>query len=203
MQKQLILLISLFIFATPGLVTCQEMNDSLDQQEMMALYMELAQPGEEHDLMEKLTGEWQVDMTFWMEPGGGPISSTGTAVNEMILGGRFLQMKGEGEVIGVPSENLNIVGFDRRFEVYTIVGFDTWGTYFITARGTYDEATESITMYGEDADPIMGITQKYDIVIKFVSDDKYITRIFFKDDFHTQGKGDFKMVETVSCRIDE
>jgi hypothetical protein len=50
-------------------------------------------------------------------------------------------------------------------------------------------------MSGEDVDPALGHTQKYDFVTRIISPTKYITEIVFKDPEHTKGRGDFKMAE--------
>lgn len=203
MKKTAVLSVLTCLVITSGTTLGQEMTDTLNQQDMMALYMELAKPGEEHKLLGKMAGTWEVEISYWTEPGANPMVTTATSVNEMILGGRFLKMHSEGEVMGLKSEGLNIMGFDRRHEVYTIVGYDTWGTYYITAEGTYDDDSGTISMYGEDDDPVMGFTQKYDMNIKFVSDDEIITEIIFKDKINAKGQDEFKMLETVSRRVKE
>lgn len=92
----------------------------------------------------------------------------------MILGGRFLLMEsksGEGEMY---TETFNLAGFDRRHKKYTTIGLDTWGTYYVTAAGSYNDTTKTLKMYGEDQDPVMGFTQKYDFInfLYFISQDK-------------------------------
>jgi hypothetical protein len=165
-------------------------------QEMMAL----AQPGPEHKMLEKLVGTWEQTVKFWMKPGAEPSEMKGKSVNKMILGGRFLQSDvtgGEGEM---KMEGLNVMGYDRRHKKFTTVGFDTWGTYYVTAAGPYDEKTKSIVMYGEDEEPTASITQKYDIIVRFVDDDTYINEIVFKDE-RTPDKKEFKMVEVTNTRV--
>ena len=70
------------------------------------------------------------------------------------------------------------------------------------AAGTYDEETKSITMYGEDVDPVMGHTQKYDFVVTFTSDDSWTFEVIFYDEAHTQGADQFKMVEVTYTRAE-
>jgi hypothetical protein len=70
----------------------------------------------------------------------------------------------------------------------------------VTAAGPYDEKTKSIVMYGEDEEPTASITQKYDIIVRFVDDDTYINEIVFKDE-RTPDKKEFKMVEVTNTRV--
>jgi hypothetical protein len=180
----------------------QEMPDSAAQAERMARTMELMQPGDEHKLLEKMAGTWYMAITIWMEPGSEPLTQKGTTKNKMILGGRFLlteSTSGEGFMSG---QSLGIMGFDRRFGHYTSVGYDTYGTYYVTAAGTYDAETKTLTLSGEDYDPVMQGTQVYDFVTRFVSDDQYIASIIFKDEWHTRGGDPFKMVEITYTRAE-
>jgi len=144
-----------------GFSSAQEKMDPEKQQEMMAKYIELAKPGEEHNLLESLAGDWKQEIKTWMQPGAEPMTLKGKATNKMVLGGRFLQTNAKGGEGQFLTENLIIYGYDNRHKKFTVVGFDTWGTYYVTAVGGYDPETKKITMYGEDKDPIMKVTQKY------------------------------------------
>jgi hypothetical protein len=151
-------------------------------------------------MLEKMVGTWDQTVKFWMKPGTEPAEMKGEAVNKMILGGRFLQSNvcgGEGEM---KMEGLNLMGYDRRHKQFTTVGFDTWGTYYVTAAGSYDDKTKSIVMYGEDEEPTAGITQKYDIIVRFIDDDTFISEIVFKDE-RTPDQSEFKMVEVTNKRV--
>ena len=188
--------ISFFIIITGlNFVYGQEISPE-KMQEMMAL----AEPGPEHEILVKMAGTWEQTVKFWMKPGSEPSVMHGKSVNTMILGGRFLQSNvtgGEGEM---KMEGLNLMGYDRRHKKFTTVGFDTWGTYYVTAAGPYDEKTKSIVMYGEDEEPTMGITQKYDIIVQIVDEDTYVTEIVFKD-ARTPDQKEFKMVEVTNKRV--
>jgi hypothetical protein len=189
------------IFIIILLVACssdisQEQQEKQSQEELMATYMELAQPGEEHKLLASLTGTWNMDIKLWMQPGADPMAFPGTCQNKMILGDRFLLSESQGGEGEMYTETHVLIGFDGRHKKFTQVGFDTWGTYYVTATGPYDEKTRTITMYGEDEDPIIGKTQKYDMIIRFINENKYITEVVFKD-FRTPNQEPFKSVEII------
>ena len=188
-------------------VISQEQSENKEiteiMQEVMAQMMELAQPGPEHQLLEKMAGEWKQEYKMWMVPGGEAIVSEGHSVNKMILGGRFLMLSAESEAMGMKSEALTIMGYDRRNEVYTTIGFDSWGTYYVTASGKYDSTINEIRMYGEDVDAKINMVQKYDMVVREISEDKYISEIIFYDSTHTLGAESFKMMEVTSTRVNE
>ncbi len=187
-------MILIVLLASPALHAQEEKPDSLDQQAMMAQYMKLAEPGDEHELLATYVGEWKLSSKYWAKPGAEPINDTGSAVNEMILGGRFLKTKATSGSGMSRMESMSIMGFDQRYDEFTVVGFDTWGTYFVTAAGNRNESG-AIIMSGEDADPVFGFKQVYDIVFRPVSKDEYITEVIFKNKELTGGADSFKMVE--------
>jgi hypothetical protein len=166
----------------------------------MAAEMALAGPAEEHRRLEALAGAWDEEIKVWFRPGATPITIKAKSVNTMILGGRFLKMESKGTMGGMTVEALSIVGFDRRTKKYTQVGYDSTGTYYVTAAGEYDPSQNAILMYGEDFDPIIGGTQKYNFITRFISPTKYVREVVFKDEAHTKGRGDFKAVEITSTK---
>jgi hypothetical protein len=194
MYKQIIISIFLILLGF-SMIHAQELTPE-QWEEMMAL----AQPGPEHKMLEKMVGTWDQTVKLWMKPGAEPSEMKGKSVNKMILGGRFLQSNvtgGEGEM---KMEGLNLMGYDRRHKKFTTVGFDTWGTYYVTGAGPYNEETKSIVMYGEDEEPTAGITQKYDIIVRLIDNDTYITEVVFQDERTTDMK-EFKMVEVTNSRV--
>jgi hypothetical protein len=196
-------LILLVVFLARPSLSAQEMPDSLEmqkQQEMMAEYMQLAQPGEEHQFLAKYAGNWDMEVKFWMTPDTEPMVSAGTGEATMILGGRFLWLETQTGQGMSAMESLWILGFDRRYKEFTAVGMDTFGTYYITAQGTMDRETNVLTLSGTDDDPIAGFTQVYDFVFRFENDDKYVIEMIFKNKEMTGGADSFKMGEITFTR---
>jgi hypothetical protein len=200
-MKLTVLVSTIISIAWLGLnARAQEMPDSAQKAEIMAEYQELAAPGEEHRVLYELAGVWNQAIKYWPESGAEPLVSTGTSVNKSILGGRFLQcnaVSGEGELT---MQSLIILGYDRRHQCYTSVGFDTRGTYYMTAAGHYDDSTKTMTLYGEDDDPISGVIQQYDIIIKMPDKDTYSSEVISKNPPYTISGEPFKVMEIISHR---
>lgn len=175
----------------------QEFPDPPPMEEIMTKYMEMAKPGEEHKILYTLAGSWEHEVRVRMAPGAEPMLFTGEAEFEIVLGGRFVVEKshtGEGDSY---TENLTVIGFDRRTGKYTLVGMDSRGTGYLTAEGDYDPASRTLTYCGENTDPVTGKLEKYEMHMKLLNEDTLITDIVFPE--HMAGKN-FKMVETVSKR---
>jgi hypothetical protein len=71
-------------------------NTTFSQDDAMKAWMEYMTPGKVHENLAKGVGEWKSIIKFWMAPGTEPQISEGSAVSEMILGGRYLQSKHSG-----------------------------------------------------------------------------------------------------------
>jgi len=165
----------------------------------LAAAIDTAKAGPEHELLAELAGEWTIQMKMWMAPGAPPLSHTAQATNEMLLGGRFLQTRTSGEMkfggMSIPVESIGMMGFDRRNGVYTSVGFDTMGTYYVTSSGPLDAETGLITMSGSDHDKQTGITQTYKFVMRVVDEDHYVIDLYFTNPEMTHGQDEFHLVE--------
>lgn len=195
MRPQTVLVPLLLALTAPA--SAQEPANAEQRRKMEAMMVAM-QPGPEHARLARLAGRWDVALTMFSPGGGEPVMAAAVAENEMILGGRFLQSRVKGGQAPLAIESLVLTGFDRRHNRYTTVGFDTWGTYYVTAAGTMQDSL--ITMHGTDEDPIAGHTQVYDMNLRFVDEDTYVTDVTFTDQVHTQGQGSFKAVEAVYRR---
>lgn len=176
---------------------------SEEQKAMYEKAMQIAGPGPEHELLAGMAGSWDVTGRIWPTPGAATTETTGTAEARMILGGRFLELRTTGGEGSLAADSLAILGFDRRHGHYTLVACDTWGTYYVTAEGHWDEEEEALVLSGTDFDPTMEHLQEYDFVYRFPDGDTWVNEIVFKDPVHTQGKGPHKMVEIVNRRQGE
>lgn len=200
-MRQIAAVAIVVVMAITVSVSAQQAAPSPDSlQKLMATYMELAQPGPEHQLLNDMAGKWNMELTMWPQPGGEPMKSNLTGESSLILGGRFLQSNSKGKIFGMDSETMQILGFDRRSKKYTLVAFDTQGTYSVSAAGTLDPKTSTMTLYGEDVDPVMNMVQKYDFVIKVIDKDTHSWSIIFKNPEMTGGAAEFKMIEILCKR---
>ena len=110
----------------------------------------------------------------------------------MILGGRFLEMEASGELMGQPYESLTMFGFDRRNAVWTTVGFDTVGTYWVTGAGTRGE-DGVIRMHGRDEEPLG--EQIYVFGLELLGDDEFISSVSFSKQGPQEFDEPFTMAE--------
>ena len=164
--------------------------------------MELGQPGPEHAELAKGVGTWDAVSTLTMPPMPGmpempPMQSKATTVNEMVLGNRFMRSVSSGMMMGQKTESITYIGFDRRHDEYVVVGLDTMGTYFVTARGKRGE-DGVIRLAGSDDDGWGG--QDFVFEVDDSDPDRTVTRVIFSKLAGQELDPPHKMVEVVQTR---
>lgn len=156
----------------------------------MKAMMDYATPGINHKMLAKMEGTWTATVTFWMQPDAAPMTSTATAVNEMIMGGRYLQSKNTGNMMGQPFEGIAITGYDNAKKVFVSSWIDNFGTGILTMTGTWDQASQSVVFTGSEVDPSSGKDIPVRQVIRMPDDNTQIQEMY-----SNAGGKEFKSME--------
>lgn len=168
----------------------QETTKKSDAEAAMEFYREQAKPVAEHARLTELVGPWKVSTKLWFGPNTEPLTTTGTATGKMILGGRFLQL--DSTLKGAfAEETLSILGFDRRTNDYTLTGYDTMGTYSVTAAGKYDAAQKAVVLRGSYKQPPANDEVQYRFVWTTPSPREHLLTLFFN-----MGGSEVRVAET-------
>jgi hypothetical protein len=146
--------------------------------EMMAKFMELATPGENHKRLDPLVGEFKGKAKVWMMPGAPPQESEGVTKNAWIMGKRWLKSDFSGQMMGQPFTGMHLLGYDNYKKKYVSVWLDEMSTGLMLSEGTADEAGKVITQHCEYDDPMTNKKQKARIVTTFIDADSYRTEMF-------------------------
>ncbi len=137
---------------------------------------------DQHQLLLPLTGTWYYVLKYWAKEGVEPQISTGTATNEMILGGKYLLSKTSLILnIGgqnIPYESWEILGYDKNKKAFTSVKADSMHDGVVTGIGMYDEKLKKIEEKGIFKNPLDAKEHSYRSVLHFVDDGAY-KRTFF------------------------
>src|ERR1700754_1997078 len=83
----------------------------IDSATAMKNWQAYATPGSVHAMLAKSNGTWTATTTMWMTEGGAPMTSTGTAVNKMIMGGRYQVSNFSGNMMGQPFEGISTLAY--------------------------------------------------------------------------------------------
>ncbi|HET8886397.1 MAG TPA: DUF1579 family protein [Salinimicrobium sp.] len=107
-------------------------------------------PSTMHELLSTYEGEFQmeIEMDGLNEPM--VISST----HKMILGGRFLELKQKGKMMGMDYESIYTIGYNTIDSTFTMTTITNMGTGTLTLQGKWNEKTKTATLYGKLTNPV-------------------------------------------------
>ena len=150
----------------------------------MKKWMESMMPGEMQSNLASNEGEWSTETTLWLNPSAPPVTSKGACVNKMILGGRYLESRHTGTVMNMPFEGIGTYGFDNVKKVFVVSWIDNMGTGIMHMEGTWDDATQSVTFRGTQADPFTGATVDMMEVHKIIDSNNQLMEMFVVQNSH-------------------
>jgi hypothetical protein len=116
-------------------------------------WFKAGQPGDQHDNLAKMAGRWDVTVRYFPTPDAEPQTGRGSAIKEMVLGGRFLQTTYKGEWMGETFIGMGFEGYDNVKQKYTSLWMDNTGTMTYFAEGEANEDGTVFAFYGEYLDP--------------------------------------------------
>jgi len=171
-----------------------------NENDMMAMMMELMKPGENHKLLAQWVGSWTYSVKSWMnpDPNAPPMESTGSAVFREAMGGRFvindhtgkMQMPGpDGKMTDMDFKGMGIDGYDNARKKFVFSWIDNMGTGIMKMEGDYDPSTKTFTYRGEE-EMMPGIKTKVRVAVK-ITDKDHHTMEFYED----RGGTDFKVMQ--------
>jgi hypothetical protein len=128
-----------------------------------------ADAGPEHDRLTAMSGVWDVDMTFWLRPGGPGITTNGVSTIRSLLNGLFIEEDIKGTLNGAPFTTLAWTGFNTGTHQYEATRISSTNTARIAETGGYDEAARQFELKADY--PLAGDTWHQRTVIQAASPD--------------------------------
>jgi hypothetical protein len=160
-------------------------------------FMDYATPGPMHAMLAKRNGNWTQQISFWMKPGAEPMKWTSTAVNEMIMDGRYQRTTATGSFMGMAFSGMSITGYDNAKKIFFTTWMDNMGTGIMYGEGDWNDAKKCIVFKGKSIlDPQVKKEVPYRTVITFIDDNHQKMEMFVTD---KAGK-EFKSMEMLSTR---
>ena len=93
----------------------------------------------EHDRLTALAGTWDLEMTFWFQPGTQGVTTKATSTIRPLLGGLFIEEKIDGVLNGAPFTTLSWTGFNTSTREYEATRIASTNTIRITENGAWDD----------------------------------------------------------------
>ncbi|HEY3176938.1 MAG TPA: DUF1579 domain-containing protein [Candidatus Polarisedimenticolia bacterium] len=122
----------------------------MSEEAMMAAWQKAMTPGAEHQRLDSLVGTWRARTTFIMSPEAPPEVTEGTSENRWTLGGRHLEQRYHGTMMGMSFEGLGYTGYDKAQGKYVGTWMDTFSTGMMTSIGV-GKPTDSVINYEAEA----------------------------------------------------
>jgi Protein of unknown function (DUF1579) len=131
-----------------------------------------ANAGPEHERLTAMCGTWDVEMTFWLRPGGPGVTTKGTSTIRPLFDGLFVEEKIEGALNGTPFTTLAWTGFNTATRQYEATRIASTNTIRIAETGGFDEKANQFELKAEYA--VAGDTWHQRTVIQPMSADAMI-----------------------------
>ena len=147
------------------------------------------------DLNAKMVGDWTTKTSFWMAPGGEPMSSEGRAKFEPIMGAKFVRQTYTGEMMGTKFSGEGVMGFNAASKEFESTWIDNQTTGIMLTKGTKNAKGEIESM-GEVDNPETGGSETVRTVMRFDSKTQMTYEMWFKG----SDGSDFKALEVVYTR---
>ena len=152
---------------------------SAEEKAMQDAWMKFATPSEGHRKLEGMAGTWDAEVTTWMGPQ--PEKAKGVAENRLVLGGRFLEQRFKGEMMGQPFEGLGYTGYDNHKKKYVGTWMDNMSTAVMVSEGTYDASGKVMTSTATMDDFMTGKKADLRLVSTTISPDEELFEMFGPD----------------------
>jgi hypothetical protein len=148
---------------------------SKEQQEMMAAFERMGAVRAEHHQLEYFVGDWSAKSTMWMDPKAPPQVSEGKSHSEAIFGGRYIETKYDGNMMGQAFSGRGMMGYDNLGGRFFATWIDSMSTGFWLSYGSYDKASNSYTYRGSMDDPMAPKTKIPVRVVVRITDPSHYT----------------------------
>ncbi len=125
-------------------------------EEIAKAWSAFSTPGEPHARLAKLAGKWTTKTKSWTEPGKPPEETPGTCEFRMVLGGRYLEQRFEGSMMGQPFTGIGYTGYDNVKKKYEAYWIDSAGTGMLVMTGSQDKSGKKTVYTGSMIDPTNG-----------------------------------------------
>ena len=161
----------LLVLLSPLAAVAQE--GEFDAAAMQEAWEKAMSPGEPHQWLTKMVGEWTYETSMWMNPEAPPEKVQGESTKTMVMDGRYLQEEMRGEMMGQPFHGRGLTGYDNVRQEMVGTWIDNMNTGIAVVQGELDVKKKTIVMRGQMADPGSGQELDLELVTRAEDDDHH------------------------------
>ena len=159
------------LFTTICMVFC--LTTFAQTPEEMEAWKNNMTPGEHHEWLASMNGEWDATVKMWMDPSQPPNVSQATTTNSMIMGGLYQRSEHTGNMMGMPFTGESITGYDNAKKKFLATWIDNFGSSIMFMEGQFDAEANALTLEGSMMDPATGIDMQVKEVFTKNSEDSH------------------------------
>ncbi|WP_194776250.1 DUF1579 family protein [Pararhodonellum marinum] len=157
-------------------------------------WTEYMTPSGMHDMLKKYVGEFQMEISMDMGEGFDQSKIPVDSHHLMLLGGRYLELKQTGNMMGMEYESITIMGFNNSDKSFALTTITNMGTGTLSLFGDWDEETNSANVSGQLTNPMTKGRINVRQTISFVDADTILIESFDQE-------GNSKEKKTVEYRL--
>ncbi len=113
-------------------------------------------PGEHHQYLNRMIGDWEGTFRMWMKPGAPTMEMPGTVTREWVLDGRYIREIVDSEGEWGKFRGLGYMGFNNVDGQYEFIWMENMSTAIMFSTGSYDPDSKVLTIRGSHRDPMSG-----------------------------------------------
>lgn len=174
---KLLLLPLALVAAAPFVWTTPTAPQEDEMAAMMAKAQKYLTPGEPHELLGKLIGDWETTSQITMGPSPSP-PAPGRSKFEWKVEGRWVEGMFEGSMMGMPLTTYMWLGYDNFKQSYIWTDINNVDTAMKRAEGDLTPDGKTLILYGTLDEYLTGEHDKMvKYVWRFLSDDEFILEV--------------------------
>lgn len=117
-------------------------------------WTEYMTPSEVHSLLAGYTGSFKMEITMPAGEGKEPVVININSEHSMLLGGRFLEMKQQGNMMGMDYQSIMTIGFNTIDKKMALTTITNMGTGTLSLFGNWDNKTRTADLSGQLMNPV-------------------------------------------------
>jgi hypothetical protein len=147
---------------------------NVDAQQKMDPWTEYMTPSDMHKMLGLYEGNFNMEITMSRGEENPPLVINIPSSHQMLLGGRFLEMKQKGDMMGMAYEATMTIGYntiDQKFAMTTITNM---GTGTLSLFGDWDNVHTKATLFGSLTNPVSKQNIQVKQIIEFKDSDTVV-----------------------------
>src|SRR5690606_34896741 len=117
-------------------------------------WAEYMTPSSVHTLFSQYTGSFKMEITMSMGEGKEPSLIIVNSEHTMLLGNRFLEMKQQGNMMGMDYQSIMTLGYNNIDKKMALTTITNMGTGTLSLFGDWDEKSKSAVLFGQLTNPV-------------------------------------------------